>query len=29
MLSYVVITCRLHICDMFDEFLVMASSGLV
>lgn len=25
MLISVVLTCRLHICDMFDEILVMAS----
>jgi hypothetical protein len=29
MLKYVVYTCRLHICDMFDEMPVMASRGPV
>jgi len=29
MLRSVLYTCRLHICDMFDEMLVMASMGLV
>jgi hypothetical protein len=29
MLRYVVYTCRLHICDMFDEMPVMASRGPV
>jgi hypothetical protein len=29
MLKSVVYTCRLHICDMFDKMLVMASRGLV
>jgi len=29
MLRFVVITCRIHICDMFDEIPVMASRGLV
>jgi len=29
MLKYVVFTCRLHICDMFDEMPIMASRGPV
>lgn len=29
MLRFVVMTCRMHICDMFDEILVMASRGPV
>jgi len=29
MLKYVVMTCRLHICDMFDKILVMGSRGQV
>jgi len=29
MLRSLIYTCSLHICDMFDEILVMASRGLV
>jgi len=29
MLSYVVKTCRFHVCDMFDEMFVMASRSSV
>jgi len=29
MLNYVIYTCRLHVCDTFDEIHVMASRGLV
>ena len=29
MLTYVVMTCRLHVCDMFDEIPVMTSRGQV
>ena len=29
MLNYVVYTCRLHVCDLFEEMPVMASRGLV
>ena len=29
MFNYVVYTCRLRVCDMFDEMSVMASTGLI
>jgi len=29
MLNFVVYTCRLHVCDMFDEMPIKASRGLV
>jgi len=29
MLKFVVLNCRMHICDMFNKMYVMASRGLV
>jgi len=29
MLRYVVMTCRLHICDMFNKMAAMASRGKI